>query len=49
LAAIDDDGEASSANQADAAISVRLDTANLTVVMIIVGVILAYVLGSTFV
>jgi disulfide bond formation protein DsbB len=49
LNATDNDGESSSEDQADAALPIRLDTATLAVVMIIVGVILAFMVGSTFV
>ena len=49
LAATDVDGEAVTEDGAGTGLPVRFDTANLAVVMIIVGVILTFMVGSTFV
>jgi disulfide bond formation protein DsbB len=49
LTANDVDGEDFTEDSADPQSSVRFSTANLAVVMIIVGVILAFMVGSTFV
>ena len=43
------DGENVTEDGANTRLPVRLDTANLAVVMIIVGVILAFMVGSTFI
>ncbi len=49
LTATDGDGEDFTDDGADTVPSVRFNTANLAVVMIIVGVILVFMVGSTFV
>jgi disulfide bond formation protein DsbB len=49
LTSTDADGEAFAEDGADAGAPVRFNTANLAVVMIIVSVILAFMVGSTFV
>ena len=49
LTATDGDGEDFGEDEADTHLSARLDPANLAVVMVIVGVILAFMVGSTFV
>ncbi len=49
LTATDVDGEALTEDGASTQLPVRFDTANLAVVMIIVGVVLAFMVGSTFV
>jgi disulfide bond formation protein DsbB len=49
LTSTDVDGEVVAQDGASTGLPIRVDTANLVVVMIVVGVVLAFMIGSTFV
>jgi disulfide bond formation protein DsbB len=49
LASTDVEGEVGAEDRASIELPIRLDTANLAVAMIVVGVVLAFMVGSTFV